>query len=576
MIDSFDWARPWWLLALPAGIALAWAWWRAQVGAGKWRALVDPELLSHIVGRAPASSARFAAGLAILVLTLVCAALAGPLWRSHPVASPRDSGARVVVLDLSPSMDAIDVAPSRLERAREASAALLGEASGARLALVVFAADAFHVAPLTTDPATLVHLLQGLETATVPRPGSRPDLGLEMARSLLKEAGVARGDVILVGDSAGDARALEAARALASAGFELSVVAVATAHGGPVRLKNGALAHNDAGEIVVAKPDLAALERLARTGGGRFRLLAANGDVPRFASRAHAAAAAAPAPSGPVPRPQDGGPWLALLALPFAALAFRRGWLACCAAIALALPAPPADAFDWSDLWRRPEQQAATAFRGAPPSANERLLGKVGADSSWHAILLYRARRFDEAAAHFAVHDTADAHYNRGNALARDGDFESAIAAYDAALARSPAMQDALFNRSLVREALARRSAEPDYDEGAQPGNRKRARSSSAGRPGASGAAGDQAADALRRGGDERSLRGGRALRDGAVPEERDAGKRAHDSSRSAELRRLEQLLSQVTDDSGSLLANRFARHLRTRGTPSRDTGARW
>ena len=191
-----EWLRPEWLLALPIALALARAWWRARTGAGPWRRVVDPALLAELSGRAPAAGSRLALGLGAALLALVCAALAGPSWRTQPVALHRDAGARIVVLDLSPSMDAVDVAPTRLERARAAAADLFAEAAGAQLGLVVFGADAFSVAPLTADPAVLVHLLGGVSTGVLPRAGSRPDLGLDLARRLLGESGAAGGEVI--------------------------------------------------------------------------------------------------------------------------------------------------------------------------------------------------------------------------------------------------------------------------------------------------------------------------------------------------------------------------------------------
>ncbi|HEX9184148.1 MAG TPA: VWA domain-containing protein [Burkholderiales bacterium] len=563
-----DWLRPEWLLALPAGLALLWAWWRARAGLGPWRRVVDPALLEALASHAPASGARLALGLGIAVLVLACAALAGPTWRTQPVALQRDAGARVVVLDLSPSMNAVDMVPSRLERAREAVADLLRDAAGAQLGLVVFGGDAFSVAPLTLDAATLVHLLAGAAPRTLPRAGSRPDLGLELARAMLADSGAAGGEVILVADGAGDARTESAARALGNAGFPVSVLAVGTAHGGPVRVGEGAFARTEAGEVLVARPDFRSLERVASAGGGRFQLLPLAGATPRFArgARAWGESRATPAGSGDVR--QDDGAWFALLALPFAALLFRRGWLACLAAFTLTLALPPSQAFafDWEALWRRPDQQAAQAFaRGIGGGDEAALLAKLGADSPWRALILYRAGRHAEAEALFAMHDTADAHYNRGNALALAGRLEPALEAYAAALERSPNMRDALHNRALVREALAKqRSQAAGGDDAQSPGDARAKGPSAAGSEAARGRKREPAWE-------EPDLpRAAQARSPQPAPQPRD------DSPGEAELRRLEQLLAKVPDDPGSLLANRFAHQLRQRGAVHNDTGARW
>ncbi|HTL25930.1 MAG TPA: VWA domain-containing protein [Burkholderiales bacterium] len=578
MIESFEWLRPGWLAVLPAAIVLLWVWWRGQAGHRLWRRLVDAELLEHLSGVGQASSARLVLGIALALLVLACCALAGPVWHAN---SPQrvDLAARIVVLDLSPSMDAIDVAPSRMHRARAATAALLRGATGVRLGVVVFGADAFSVAPLMSDAGPLVHLVAGVGPATVPRAGSRPDLGLEMARTMLKQADVARGEVILVADGAGDARTLDAARALARSGFPVSVLAVGTAHGGPIPLAGGEFARSESGEILIARAELAALEQVANSGGGRFEVLRASGEMPRFVAGLREAPVPRAAPRGDAAPALDVGAWLALIALPFGALLFRRGWLAGLAALALLPALVPADAhaFDWESLWRRTDQQAAAAFARGKPGDVARVLGRLDGDSPWHAMLLYRGGNFAEAAAQFATSDTAVAHYNRGNALALDGELEAAIAAYDAALARNPVLRDAQFNRALVRKALAERSEQP------QQGSAERAKqqpkdSSSGGRArGAAGGRADPLDSASRRAPadaresaaqgpmqDERAQARARDARDAADPlgaEERD---------------RLERLLSKVPDDPGSLLSSRFAQQLKSRGTPHSDLGPRW
>ncbi len=586
MSETFEWLRPGWLLALPVGAALLWAWWRARAGDRPWRRLVDPELLAHLTDGAPRASARLALALAGSALALACVALSGPAWRPQPVPLTRDLGTRVIVLDLSASMDAVDVVPSRLKRARGAIATILRASPEAQLGLVVFAADAFSVAPLMSDPATLVHLLGHLDTATLPRAGARPDLGLEMAHAMLTRSGAAAGDVILVGDSPGDERTLAAARALARAGFPLSVLAIGTPHGGPVRLGSGAFAMSEAGDVVISDLDVAALERIARAGSGRFHLLSGTEATPQFAGSARARSESANAPTHALKVRHDDGAWFVLAALPFAALLFRRGWLAGIAALAIVLPPQAAHAFDWSDLWRRADQQAAAEFATGRFGDNAWLLSKVGSGSPWRAMLLYRGGRFEEAAAEFGTGDTADAHYNRGNALALDGRLEAALAAYDAALERSPGTRDALFNRSVVRDALANRRAQAqsrDGDQGGQTAMPRRSEAAPPGRAGAGGGSGsrnssqDRGRGESRPGiqpGSRRAEAGDGSISARASPE--DAGRRPEDGIDGKELRRLEGLLARIPDEPGTLLANRFKRQLSLRKVLDRDTGARW
>jgi len=138
-------------------------------------------------------------------------------------------------------------------------------------------------------------------------------------------------------------------------------------------------------------------------------------------------------------------------------------------------------------------------------------------------------------------------------------------------------MRDALFNRALVREALARRRAE------AQRGGEAERRSPA-------GAAGVRRESALtRRGAEPRPAPGEPQAGSGSAPGQSQAGTdlaqargqqqnavRPEDALDAAESKRLEGLLAGVPDDPGSLLANRFARQLRMRGAWHHDTGGRW
>ncbi|MCY1412305.1 Tetratricopeptide repeat protein [compost metagenome] len=131
-----------------------------------------------------------------------------------------------------------------------------------------------------------------------------------------------------------------------------------------------------------------------------------------------------------------------------AACAGRRGWLFCLPLL-LCLP-QPSYAMAFEDLWLRPDQQGQRLLERQQPAAAARRFQ----DPQWKGMALYEAGDYAAAAQQFAQGSSASAHYNRGNALARSGELEAALDAYEQALERQPDLQPALENQALVESLL--------------------------------------------------------------------------------------------------------------------------
>ena len=138
-MDDFHFLRPLWLLALPLGPLLAWAMWRRMHAGVQWRDVCDAHLLPHLLVAPGGARGRLPYWLVTAVTTLALLALAGPAWERLEQPVYRSLNARAVVLDLSRSMDATDVAPTRLHWARDKTERLLvrrQDPTGADAALV--------------------------------------------------------------------------------------------------------------------------------------------------------------------------------------------------------------------------------------------------------------------------------------------------------------------------------------------------------------------------------------------------------------------------------------------------------
>jgi len=467
-MHSLHFLRPAWFLALLPLVALLVVWWRHRGAARSWQAVVDPGLLPHLlVGRGGGSGAWSLVAI-IVGAVLAVAALAGPTWSKLQQPVFRREAALVVLLDLSRSMNAGDLQPSRLQMAKFKLRDILARRKEGETALVVYAADPFVVTPLTNDIDNIVRQLPGLTTDLMPAQGSRTDRALTKAQALLQQAGAVRGDVLLITDGIDNdppAALHGAMQKLKAAGFRLSVLGVGTMDPAPIPLADGGFYKDASGAIVLPKLNEDALRKLATDGHGIYRRLAVgDGDTEALTAafdRGWASHQSSQRVAGmKSDQWREAGPWLLLPLLPLAALAFRRGYLVMLCLLIL-LPVPrSANAFAWQDLWQRPDQRGAQALAAQHPEQ----AAKLFQDPRWRAAAHYRAGDYRAALKDLGRQSGAAVLYNRGNALAHLGRYQDALDAYNEALKRAPDLKDAAYNRDLVRKWL---QSPPKGDGGA-------------------------------------------------------------------------------------------------------------
>jgi Ca-activated chloride channel family protein len=552
--------RPGWLLLLPLVVLLPWAWRRSRQPAGDWARVCDAHLLRWLsVEQAAADGRGERRWLAALALLLVILALAGPSWQKLPDASYSARDARVVVLDLSRSMLAEDLRPNRLTRARFRLADLLGRTEEGQVGLVSYAGDAYVVSPLTSDMNTIANLLPALQPDIIPVAGSRADLALDMAAELLERSGQPGGQVLLVTDAV-DSRAAAKARELRDRGVLTSVLAVGTPKGAPIP-SGGGFVSDRSGNVVIARLDRDALQAVAEAGGGGYgELGAGQPDDVTWAEPGEAGFELRDDALGE--RWKDAGPWLVLLLLPLTLAGFRRGlfFVLPLVAVGAAVAPQPAQAGWWDDLWARRDQQAWQALQqqDAPRAA------ALAEDPALAAEALYRSEEFARAAEAWSARDTADAHYNRGNALAQLGQFDAALAAYDRALELQPDMADAQYNRALVEQLRQQQEQEQQGDQGE---------------------AGDDAADEEQESessessqGEESESSAEQGEQEGEPREGEDAAGQEREPVDLSETwseedaQAMEQWLRRIPDDPGGLLRRKFRNEHQRRGAPEDET----
>ena len=472
MIEQFHFLRPAWLMLLIPWLWMLWRMRRDRVAGSGWRRVVDAGLQPFVLSGAGGADTRWPRRFMATVALCSILALAGPTWERVPQPVYHNQAALVILLDLSRSMDAADLRPSRLARARLKIADILRQRVEGQTALAVYAADAFTVTPLTDDVQTVLALLPDLDSSLMPAQGSRADRALSLAFDLFAGGGIQRGDVLLVSDGLSGIELDEINRLLQQAPqHRLSVLAVGTAYGGPVPLPGGGFLQRADGSVLVSTLDENPLRQAAQQGGGVYALIT-NNDIDintlGYLLESGLDQRDARETDRVTDRWRELGPWLLLLALPLAALTFRRGALLLLPLCLVALP-PPADALDWEGWWRNDDQRALQRYQRQEFGAAAELFE----EPNWRGGAQYRDGDYAAALESWQRRDDAIAAYNRGNALAALGRYEEAIEAYDALLRRDPAHADARHNKQQIEEWLRRQQqqqAGQQQGEGQQQG----------------------------------------------------------------------------------------------------------
>ena len=554
--------RPLWLALVPLAVILPLLWRHLRRPSGDWGKVCDAHLLRWLsVGDAAAKPSRFGPWLAGLVWLIAAVALAGPSWEKLPDSAFTARDARVLVLDLSLSMLAEDLKPNRLTQARFRLSDMLDATLEGQTGLVSYAGDAFVVSPLTSDTNTIRNMLPALRPDVIPVSGSRPDRALELAAELLQRSGMVRGEILLIADS-GSSAAANIAGKLARQGIYTSVLAVGTVQGAPIPSGDGFVSDSK-GNIVVARLQRDALQAIASAGGGKYSELTADSQAgsPWAAVEGNEFARKDDALGE---RWKDTGPWLVLLLLPLVGYSFRRGLLFVLPLLILPglLFSTDAKAGLWQDLWASRDQQAQTALR-QQRTADAAVLAKAPAIAG---EAFYRNGDFVRAGQSWSQLDQADSHYNRGNSLAQAGDFEAAIAAYDAALALDPEMEDATFNRDLVEQMKQEQEQQQQEDSEGESSDEQSGDESEQSEQGEEessedqqdGEQSDEESDDQQQGEEE------------SKPSESEMEQNWSEEDAQA----MEQWLRRIPDDPGGLLRRKFRNQHQRRGAPADESEA--
>lgn len=464
-ISQFHFAHPFWLLA-GLCVPLLWLVFFLSPSSSKKHQLekfVDSHLLPYLLINKGREKKRWKGllfwSLCWISLTL---ALAGPRWNFREIELFSKDHSLVILLDLSNSMNATDLKPSRLIRAKQKIEDLLNHSKGIKIGLVAFAADPHMITPLTDDKKIVKDLFSALTTDIIAVQGSRLSSALTMASGMLEaERGDQKSILLMTDGGFEDASAISIVKSLADKGIATHVFGFGTQEGVPLNDSQGNI-HKKNGVPIFSKLESQKLKEVSRTGKGIYL----EGDQLRHAEAAlledldHRSQERIA--TGKKIELWDEAFYLFLLpVLPFLLWCFRRGTIF---TALLFFPFFAMDAHPIEDYFLNSEERGKRAFE----EGNYEAAQKEFQDAYRRGVASYKAGNFSEAEELFKQSDreevAVDAAYNLGNALAKQNKLKEAVIAYEKVLATAPSHALAKENLDLIKKLLEHENHQKSED----------------------------------------------------------------------------------------------------------------
>lgn len=397
--------------------------------------------------------------------TLLVFALAGPRWDFREIETFSKDQSLVILLDLSESMNATDVKPSRLVRAKQKIEDLLNLSKGVKMGLIAFAADPHMITPITDDKETIRHLLPALGTDLIFVQGSRLGPAVMMAEAMLKSEPGNNQALLLISDGGfEDASAIKDIQKLASQGVVIYTMGIGTVEGAPLRDSEGNMIKKN-GQILLSKLEREKLREISRLGNGRYLNALYSDDEEALILKDLSEKAEVQIEWGKKNRLWDERFYLFIFpVLPVILLWFRRGHLFA-ALLFLFVPLSVLQANSFSEYFKNREELAKQALdEGDYPRAAENFQ-----DSYRKGVAYYKTGNFAEAEKMFKQslrpEVASQAAYNLGNALVQQQKLKEALIAYEDVLKKWPDHKKAQENLELVKKMLEEQKQSQDQKD---------------------------------------------------------------------------------------------------------------
>ena len=450
---ALEFMRPYWLLGIV--VVLAFSLWQLKRNKYKNTNIIASHLSEHLVTR-PETTKNNRWVLNTLLI-IACIALSGPSIRSIKLPVFEMQKAQVIAFDLSFSMYATDIKPNRLSQAKYKAIDLLKQWSEGDKALIAYAGDAFAITPLTSDSNSIINHIPNLSPLLMPARGSRPDLALKKSIELLKNAGYQQGHIVFITDGFDSDSLDKMKEMIEGTDWMVSVLAVATPNGAPIKLPDDSLLKDASDNIIIPKLNANTLYPITTINDGLYLNIDAQGKdiqllTQHYDNKNQSKETQESEQKTDNKQLIDDGYWLSFLLLPLFLLFFRKGVFY---ALLITVTLPLTTAKVEASIWENDQQNAYQAFQqGQYKEAIENF-----ESPEWKGAALFKDKQYKQAEAVYADQYNADpnnkqASYNLGNSQAMQQNYKQALDSFNKALAIDPNFKEAQANKKAVEELL--------------------------------------------------------------------------------------------------------------------------
>jgi len=258
--------------------------WRGRARVAILRQLGEIELIGALFPQVSSARRRWKSALWLCALAALIIALARPVWGVDLDVVQTQGVSIMIVLDVSNSMEAQDILPNRLERAKLAIRDLFNGLAGNEIGLIVFAGTAFVQFPLTTDPVSAVTFLNSVSTESITRQGTAIEEALRLAIETFGEQSPAARIIVLMTDGENhEGNPLSAADKAAQEGITIHAIGYGDPDEGvPIPLvdRSGNIINyktDQAGNVVLSRLGEEILQSIAEYSGGIYQRASASG-----------------------------------------------------------------------------------------------------------------------------------------------------------------------------------------------------------------------------------------------------------------------------------------------------------